>query len=48
MIRNPCIRGELKMEENTEPNRSKLRWFRHVKRMDEQIIPTRLLKTKTS
>jgi hypothetical protein len=45
-IRNPCIRGELKMEENTEPNRSKLRWFRHVKRMDEQIYTNKTIKNK--
>jgi hypothetical protein len=48
-IRNIYIRGELKMEEiQNQIEGSRLRWFGHVKRMDEHRIPNRLLRMKMS
>jgi hypothetical protein len=48
-IRNTYIRGELKMDEiQNQIKRSRLRWFGHVKRMDEHRIPKRLLEMKIS
>jgi hypothetical protein len=38
-IRNTYIRGKLKMEEiQNQIERSRLRWYGHVKRMDEHRI----------
>jgi hypothetical protein len=38
-IRNTHIRGELRMEEiQNQTERSRLRWFGHVRRMDEHKI----------
>jgi hypothetical protein len=43
-IRNTYIRGQLKMEQiQNQIEESRLRWFGHVKRMDEHRIPKRLL-----
>jgi hypothetical protein len=48
-IRNSYIRGELKMEEiQNQIRESRMRWFGHVKRMDEHRIPKRLLEMKAS
>jgi hypothetical protein len=45
--RNAHIREELRMEDtHNEIERNRQRWFRHVKRMDEHRIPTRLLEMK--
>jgi hypothetical protein len=44
-IRNTYIRGQLKMEEiQNQIEESRLRWFGHVKRMDEHGIPKRYWK----
>jgi hypothetical protein len=46
-IRNAHIREELKVEDTeNQINGNRLRWFRHVKRMDEHRIPKRLLEKK--
>jgi hypothetical protein len=48
-IRNTYISGELKMEEiQNQIERSRLRFFGHVKRVDENRIPKRLLEMKMS
>jgi hypothetical protein len=46
-IRNTYIRGQVKIEEiQNQTARSRLRWFEHVRRMDEHRIPKRLLEMK--
>jgi hypothetical protein len=48
-IRNTYSRGELKMEEvQNQIERSRLKWFGHVRRMDEHRISESLLKMKMS
>jgi hypothetical protein len=48
-IRNTYIRGELNMEEiQNQIKRSRMRWFGHVKRMDEYRIPKISLEVKMS
>jgi hypothetical protein len=46
-IRNAHIREELRMEDIWDQIKgNRLRWFGHVKRMDEHRIPNRLLEMK--
>jgi hypothetical protein len=46
-LENTYVRGELKIEEiQNHIEESRLRWFGHVKRMDEHRIPKGLLKMK--
>jgi hypothetical protein len=43
-IRNTYIRGEQKMEEiQNQMKERRLRWFGHVKRMDEHKIPKKII-----
>lgn len=48
-IRKTYITGEVKFEEiQNQIKRSRLRWFEHVRRMDQHRVPKRLLEMHMS